>query len=197
MGLLDEGLPRSVAVGGAEVPIRTGFRSALRSYRIDASQPAGRAALLAMWFGGPSRSMEGLHPAAAADPRGAVEAALAWRDGAWGCMSYGPPPARRARARLVDLECDAAAIAADFRRLYGADLLDPATQMHWWEFCALLQAASRTDGSLVGAAVRARDPEAAKGLKGAALKGALARERAWRLPPTAEEARARAMAEMG
>lgn len=38
-----------------------------------------------------------------------------------------------------DFTVDAGPICADFQRVYGIDLTDPETTIHWWRFMALLE----------------------------------------------------------
>ena len=47
------------------------------------------------------------------------------------------PPPRKALA--LDYILDGPLIAAAFQQVYGLDLTDPATRLHWWRFAALLQ----------------------------------------------------------
>ena len=51
--------------------------------------------------------------------------------------SGGPPPGPAQLA--FDYIIDGPLIAAAFEAAYGLDLTDPATQIHWWRFQALLQ----------------------------------------------------------
>lgn len=191
MGLLDEGLPSSVEVSGEAVGVRTGFRRGVRAASLDRGDPDDRVVLMALLYGEPS----GWPRAVLRDQRGALEAGLGWLDGAWRACTYGGGRAA-GRRRTFDLGADAAIVAADFQRLYGVDLLDPATRMHWWRFVALLAGAMRTEGALTAQAVGARSP-APPGARGPE-KARLARLReAWELPPTREEMRAAALREFG
>lgn len=195
MGLLDEGLPCFVALGGAEVPVKTGFRRGVRAASMDRGDPDDRLVLMALLYGDP----QGWPEAVLRDQRGALAAGLEWLDGAWGACTYGGAGEASGR-RTFDLEADAAVVAADFQRLYGIDLLDPSTRLHWWRFVALLAGAMRTEGSLTAQAVAARSPMPA-GVKGQERRRLLRARGAWALPPTeaerVEAARAAALREFG
>jgi len=80
----------------------------------------------------------------------------------------------------------------EYNRLYGLDLTDPACQVHWHRFCALLLAAVRTEGSLLSAALSARAP-LGPGADRHARAEHRRRAEAWALPPTEDELRKRAM----
>ena len=196
MGLLDEGLPCSVSLGGAEVPVKTGFRRGVRAASMDRGDPDDRLVLMALLYGDP----QGWPEAVLRDQRGALAAGLVWLDGAWGACTYGGADGGGGERRTFDLEADAAIVAADFQRLYGIDLLDPATRMHWWRFTALLAGAMRTEGALTAQAVAARSPMPA-GVKGPERARLLRARRAWALPMTRSQevaaAREAALREFG
>lgn len=178
--------PSTVDVCGEAVPIRTGWRRAVRSYVLmgtEARIPVGDCdKLLSSWF-----SRDGDVPRAVlGHPREALDAALSWRDCALvEAMPYGDGASHGATARVFDWEADSGIVVVDFRRLYGIDLMDPATQMHWWRFALLWRGAAATE-SLLASAISARSP-----LGGDADKWARrAHERlagAWALPPTQSE----------
>lgn len=186
MGALDcilRGEPSAVEVGGSLVPVNAGFRANLMAETLDRRTEAGRRDLLVCWFarGG------ALPREAALRPSRALSAACSWHDGAWSLMAYGRPgkgaPQRR---RVFDWEADAAAVACDFERFYGVDLMDPATQMHWYRFMALFSGLLRTDGALCRQAVAARSPLRGNRPK-AEREAHSALAAAWSLPPTEAE----------
>lgn len=191
MGLLTDPMPDAVEVEGARVPLRCDHRTGILVEQADATTPEGRLRVLCLHFGEPAE----MHPAVLAHPAQAYEAAVRWHMGAWGLMAYGKGRRRAASARRVlDFDADAAIVAADLLRLYGVDVLDASCELHWWRFCALVLGAAHTDGALVATAVAARQPMP-PGLKGPRKREAEARRRAWALPPTQAEMRARAAAE--
>lgn len=170
--------PCEVEVSGRPVPIRTGWRRAVRTMRRDPEPTA--AELLATWFsrdGEPDRW-------ALAHADDAVDAARRWRDDALSlALPYGE---RRPSGRIVwDWDADSAIVLADFRRLYGIDLR--SWQAHWYDFAALWSALAATEGSLVAEALRARG-RAPKGASKWERKAHEAAARAWALPPTEAEA---------
>lgn len=184
--------PSSVAVGGADVAIATGWRENVEADSIDLDSTGGRLRALSLWFAGPDGSV----PRAAADraPE-ALSAAIAWHEGAMRCMPYGTPGAgarRHQRRPVLDWSADAAIVTADFQRYYRIDLADPSTEMHWYRFCALLLGLMRYDGSLTGQAAYARSPH--PGAKGPERKRLGRLAEAWALPPTDAELREMARA---
>lgn len=191
MGILDDGLPRTVEVGGAEVPVRTGYRRGIRAAAMDRTDADDRMVLMVLLFGEPDEWPEEV----LADQRSALAAGLAWLDGAWSACTYGSAAAASVR-RTYDFDADAAITASDFQRLYGIDLLDDGTSMHWWRFVALLSGAMRTEGTLTAQAVGARSPMP-EGAKGRELKRLQRMRKAWDLPPNEAELRARAIREFG
>lgn len=196
MGLLTEAMPRDVEVCGEPVPVAWGFRAGLAAEQVDATDARGRLRLLTLAFG----EVEDMPPAVLAHPAEAFAAWQEWHSRGWQAMAYGRG-GKRARAgtrsrRALDWDADAGIVAADFARLYGIDLTDPALELHWWRFCALALGALRTEGALMRRAAQHRGPAPA-GLKGKARESWDAEARSWALPMTVEEARARAMAEFG
>lgn len=176
--LLTGALPCEVKVSGRPVPIRCGWRRAVRTM----GEGVTDAQKLAAWF---SRDGKVDRWALAHAPE-AVEAAERWRDGAFElALPYGE--GRRSRRRVWDWDADSGIVLADFRRLYGIDLR--TWQAHWYEFAALWSALAATDGSLVAEALRARD-SLPRGAPKSERKAHAAAAKAWALPPTeAERAR--------
>lgn len=192
MDFLAGAMPSTVGVCGEEVPIRTGWRRAVRSYSLTGKGPGAfgdgdARRLLALWF-----ARDGMVPdPVMAHPAEALEAALAWREEPMAsAVPYGPGPGcsrDHGDARTFDLEADSAIVCADFLRLYGIDLA--AWQGHWWRFCALLLPLAITEGSLVSTAIAARSP-LPEGLHGGERRRRLKLQRAWALPvPESERVR--------
>jgi hypothetical protein len=167
--------PSEVDVCGEMVPIRSGWRHAVRSY--SASGQAAVPALLASWFSVGSV----IDQTASAHPDEAVTAAISWRDAAFSeAMPYGNGGVSRAGGKpTFDLLADSAIVSVDFWRIYRIDLR--TAQMHWWLFAALLSALMRTDGSLVMEAASARSP-IPRSIEGDARRDAERRAEAWALP---------------
>lgn len=194
--LLTDALPSTVEVGGVSLPVCCGFRRNVAAECVDRSSPGAAASLL--WCLMATRGPDGtraLPPEVASDPAAWLDAATAWHDSAMEAMPYGDPTAPAspaAAARTFDWDADGALVVADFQRLYGLDLTDPACQVHWHRFCALLLAAVRTEGSLVGAAVSARSP-LPPGTPREVRSDHRRLARAWALPPTESELREAAM----
>lgn len=187
-------LPSTVRVGGAELPVSCGWRANVGADLIDRTTPEGQRDILYALLS----DCRGYLPRSAAErPREAVEAVVAWHDGAMRCMGYGRL-ARGARGRgatrpVLDWEADAAIVVADFMRFYGIDLTSADSDgIHWYRFCILLTGLLRTDGSLVGQAAYARSPHpGARGEEGKRLRRLA---EAWALPPTDAELREMARA---
>lgn len=172
--------PTEIEVAGRPVPIRCGWRRAVRTMHGDVTG----AQLLATWFG-----RDGAPPSAwvLSHAPEALGAAIAWRDGALeAALPYGGKRGGRA-SRTWDWEADGGIVLADFRRVYGIDL--PTWQAHWYHFAALWSALAATEGSLVAEALRARSP-LPQGAPKAERKAHRLAARAWALPvPEAELAR--------
>lgn len=190
MGLLDAGLPSEVAVGGEAVAVTgCGHREGILVESLDLGDPEDRMAMLVLHYApvGSDDPVGDLPAAVLGDVDGALRAALAWHEGASSAVSYGLPRRRAGRPRrLLDWDQDAGIVASDFQRLYGIDLLDPSVSLHWYRFVALLRAAARVEGSLVGQAMAARGDMPA-GLKGDMLEREVERRNAWALRETRGE----------
>ena len=175
------GMPREVEVGGARVPIRTGWRA---HALVDAGELSGAEAMWALF------ARDGALPeAVSADPEGAMRAAGEWHARAWDNARHGRPRQGQ-QARTFDWRADADLVVADFQALYRIDLTDPATQMHWWRMVALLCGAMRSEGSLLCQAVSARSPMP-PGVRGRERDRLRRLADAWALPPTEQEMLAR------
>lgn len=174
-------VPWAVEASGATLPIDGSWRANAALSLVPRDTEAGRAELMAGWFGDDWRDLP--------DPGAALAAACEWHDSAWSQLSYGAgrgggrsePP-----RQLLDLGEDSLIVRADFLRLYRMDLSsDSLSGMGWHEFVGLLLALIRTQGSLVCAAVSARAYEG--GARGAARERAEALLEAWALPPSESE----------
>ncbi len=186
--------PAEAEVGGARVAIaRPGWRDGVALERLDRSSSEGRVEALMLLF---SPDGERLPRAVAEDPRAALEAGYAWHDSAYGALPYGTPgPRRRAAARrALDWDADAAAVSADFLRLYRIDLARTASDdLDWRLFVALALSAARTPGSLLSQALSARAPLPPGASRAERDRHARLAE-AWALPPTDAEMREMARA---
>ena len=191
--MLDEALPCTVDVAGAEVPIRTGWRTGVRLMRLDLASYDCRADALALLFGGVGLADEDygtFRPEVSANPAEALLAGVKWHTDGLEQMRYAGKP-RKAERRAFDMDQDSAAIVCDFQRLYRIDLTDEALKMHWYRFCALLLGAMRTEGSLMCQAAQARlrkVPTKASQETRQAVRDAAD---AWKLAPTRSEELAR------
>ncbi len=126
--LLGEGeLPTSVTIDGEEHPIRHGFRDGIRfeTLVIDRSIPEQSKLPLALdiWYGEtwPDTDVGAL-----------LEAMLDF----YRCGK--PAAAGESDTVLFSYAHDYDDIYAAFLQVYGVDLLDPATEIHWWRFRAML-----------------------------------------------------------
>lgn len=187
MDWLTERPPSTVDVCGETVPIRTGWRRAVRSLVFQGDRTGipieDCDKLLSSWFSrdGETPEVVRLHTWQALD------AAFAWRDGALvEAMPYGDGTDRTSPGRVWDWEADSGIVVVDFRRLYGIDLTDPRTQMHWWRFALLWRGAAATE-SLASAAISARSPLRGDHDKWQRMTHER-QARAWALPPTQAEA---------
>jgi hypothetical protein len=134
MNILASPLPATVEIGGASVPIRTGYRTGISVARVVESGVPPRTMV---------RSVLGLYfPEGAPAPvEEALDAALLFH------RCGRPAQKRKVRPkRLLDWDHDAGTVLADFRREYGVDLADPATRMHWWVFMALFDGLTAESG---------------------------------------------------
>lgn len=116
----DQPLQTCLVVGGAEVPVDTSFRAWLRFSRI-------------------------LDETGLCDPSvlvGEVPEGRDWRPAALeflGERPSTPRPSGKTGPTAYDLDEDAAYVVGSFQHAYGIDLTDPALDMHWHRFLALLR----------------------------------------------------------
>lgn len=167
--------PTEVVVAGRPVPIRCGWRRAVRTMAGGVTP----AQALATWFSRDGR----VDPWALAHATDAIAAAADWRDAALAAaLPYGGGHGRS--GRTFDWVADSAIVSADFMRIYRIDLR--SWQAHWYDFAALWSALAATEGSLVAEALRARG-KPPKGASKWERKAHEAAARAWALPPTEDE----------
>lgn len=190
MDWLTERPPSTVDVCGETVPIRTGWRRAVRSYVLMAKRcdshgspslgPSDVDVLLSSWF-----TRDGDTPdAVRSHPWQALEAAVAWRDGATDeTMPYGDGGGGSGE-RVFDWKADSGIVRVDFLRLYGIDL--STWQAHWWEFRLMFDALVAMPDSLVAEAVSARTPVGDRADKWERERHRRL-ARAWALPPNQAE----------
>lgn len=111
-------LPHEIMTGDGWVPVLTGFRAWVRF---------GRALREAhSWWPGIFDGPE---------PRD-------WHDGAlefYRSPVATPREGRSSKARTLDLALDGDYVVGSFQAAYGIDLTDPALDMHWHRFLALLR----------------------------------------------------------
>lgn len=111
-------LQQALVVGGVEVPVDTSFRAWLRF---------GRA----------------LRDEGVVDPRVLLGDPLpGWQAAAiefWSDPQELPRAGAGGGARAFDDDVDAPLVVAAFRQAYGIDLTDPATDLHWHLYRALLR----------------------------------------------------------
>jgi|GEM_PF-1007588 len=149
--------PSKVNVCGVPVPIRTGWKRAVRSLVLQGDRDriplVDADEMLGSWF-----SRDGvIPPEVLGHWYEALTAALGWRDTAMRtALPYGERDAGQPRARVFDWEADSGIVVVDFRRIYGIDLA--TAQMHWWRFALLFDGICATPGSLVSTAMSARRP---------------------------------------
>lgn len=184
MNLLASPLPAVVRIGGAKVPIRSGYRIGIQVARTAESGMPDRfiaGTILRLYFGDD----------VPADTMAALEAAM------WFHRCGEPEPRHSGRAkRLLDWDHDAGMILADFRREYGIDLADPSARMHWWVFMAYFNNLSAD--SETKTAMYYRGASRPKDLKGEDAKRWTTMRKAYALPPkTTTEAVAREAAAWG
>lgn len=177
-----DGLPRSVSIGGRQVPIETGFRPWIRIMQAaDDPRPLPAVkveAILRLAYGHP------YPPEVGTDRQGAVDAALAFLH----FNEPAPPSTERQRSkakkRTWDWSYDAPCLIADFQREYGIDLTDGALDMHWWRFWALFRGLGESSRSRELIGVRQADE---KGLSKAQKANLRERKKQALLPARNEE----------
>lgn len=167
-------LQQALVVGGREVPVDTSFRAWLRFGRVLSEERLVDPRVLR---GDPV-------------PGWQVPAVEFYAD------RQELPRGGSGGARAFDPDVDAGLLVASFMQAYGIDLTDPATEMHWHLFCALLRnlpgdtSLSRVMGARTWTAAgakaspetRARDDRARWELperRGAERDEALAAQQAW------------------
>lgn len=181
--------PRSVSIDGGSVRIRTEYRVWIAVQRLcddpSAADSLG-ARILATAFDGAARPGEQAPPLARAlaSPEAALEAALLFFNFNEPRRPATPEQRRLARIRSFDWDWDAYMVVADFQRLYGMDLTDPALRMHWWRFWSLFRGLG--DGSRTMDAMRTRTADE-DGLSGEARAALRKQKQALMLPARTEE----------
>lgn len=139
--ILQKGLPRTVTVGGVEVPIETDFRAGMRFetmlYTPGIAPQARIVQALLLFFG----------ENVPRDVAGAYEAALWFFGGGDMEKAKAKAGAKRKPRRVIDYDGDAALLYSAFLDQYGVDLQD-VERLHWWRFRAML-AGLREDHRIV------------------------------------------------
>lgn len=169
MILLDfeQPLQTCLVVGEAEIPIDTSFRAWLRFSRIlDETGLCDPSVLLS-------------EPPAGADWRPEAIRFLTERPST-------PHDAAPSRDRGYDVQEDADYIVGSFQAVYGIDLTDPALDMHWHRFMALLR--SLPQGSKLAEIIGYRTWNRAAA-KRSPESAAAEMKRIWSLPATTAEQR--------
>ena len=138
----DEALPEAVEVDGNVFSINASFRIVLKILRVieaDDILDWQKPFIMLNEFFGKNQP----------EPQAGIDAFMRflYRDKVIKRESTDRPPA-------FDYEIDAQEIYASFLILYGIDLLD--SDIHWWQFCALLDGAIWAD-SPIGKKVRRRE----------------------------------------
>ena len=184
--LLDRA-PSSVMVGGAPVPVRTGWRTGIRAMQaaedpaLDERQRA--TAVLALLFGRREGRRVALPPECA-DVEASLGAAL-WFLGLGEPRKPEGPASGAPALRTWDWNWDAWRVAADFEREYGIDLTDPGLQMHWWRFWALFRGLGDTSKTMQAIGIRGARPS--KDMTDAERKRLASMQRELMLPARTEE----------
>jgi len=197
LGLLNRELPSSVEVDGETVELCCGFRTGIKAFEFLNDKDESTMFNLLYLFYGLERDdgLLELPEVVAAHAKEAAEESVEWLLGAFQVMDYDNASMHKRRSNSkqnFSFTADEAIIYADFRRFYGIDLMNSETQMHWYQFIALLLSAMRTEGSLTGTAIAAREPIPgnAKGHERERLRKL---QKAWALPMTENELLQRAL----
>lgn len=129
--LLIDPLPRTVRVGGVDVPIRVDFRIGLLFEMMlwDAGLSERQKAAQALRLYYRDEDMP-------EDAEAAYRAAI-WFFGGGGGRRAARRPAAEGK-RVIDFDMDAGLIYAAFLDQYGVDLQD-VRELHWWKFRAMFQ----------------------------------------------------------
>lgn len=124
-------LPCSVEVGSVDLPIDSDFRCGIRFEMLmydDAVPDATKVALaLSLYFGGVP---------AGVDIGDAIAAMLLF----YRCGKPESPSSEHDGKQLYSYSHDYDLIYAAFRAVYGIDLFDPSTRIHWWRFRSMFAA---------------------------------------------------------
>lgn len=129
VALLTDDLPDTVKIAGKEVPINTDFRNGIQFERLildGAIEDAVKVnTALELYFGDYAKIR---------DREAAIEAAL-WF---YSCGRYPPDETKgqKSHKRCYDYAADARLIYAAFLDQYHFDL--QTSELHWWQFCAML-----------------------------------------------------------
>lgn len=196
MNVLTDTPPSEVEFCGHIAPVNADWRTGVAACLADTSTPEGCTDLLGLLMGD-GGDVELMPDHVYEHVEDAFAAAVAWLEGGFDVLAYGEESDADQEPRF-DFAKDAGIVVADFQRLYGIDLMDPAQDMHWYRFCALLLSAVRTEGSLLGQAVAARGPLEGKGEE-RRYRRRLKEAWTWRMTDEerAELDRQRALAEFG
>lgn len=123
-----DALPVTVEVSGRAFPIANDFRDGILFERLihDRKVPDGTKLTLALgiWYG----------DCIPADVKGAIDAMM------WFHRCGKPVIEEESSGQSFSFAQDWDAIFAGFLSVYGIDLLDSTTRLHWWKFRSMLQA---------------------------------------------------------
>jgi hypothetical protein len=148
-------LPETVAVGGIDVPIATGFRTSIQVQRVIDSPLDDadiQAAILMHYYGNLDAFDEDW---LAASATGLLAAAMDFANAAE--FAEATRADKGSSVRTFDWDTDQRRVVADFQREYGLDLADSGVKMHWWRFLALFEGLSDDSRTMTAIGYRAMD----------------------------------------
>lgn len=116
-------LPSSVVVGGEEIPVNTSHRVGIHFQEIVQRHISDSAKVVL--------ALDAFYPTIPTDYTAAIQQML------W-FFRCGKPEHDLSTQRVYDFAHDYDTIYASFMQSYGVDLLDTATDLHWWRFMAML-----------------------------------------------------------
>lgn len=172
---LTESLPDHIDINGEQYTIYTDFRRGIRHEQMLQYDPNVTVGdILCNWL-----------PIIPDDLGAALEAVDAfYYCGQMKMPKTDPKQPPKKTKRLYDFDVDSDAIVASFRQCYGICL--HTTQLHWWEFCELLNGLPQKCAFSDRVQIRGADT---KGMKSKERRQIEELKRRWRLPDTLQARR--------
>ena len=158
--LIANPLPKTVHVGGKDVPIDTDFRNSIQVQRmLDAPLDSAdiEMGILMAYFGDEDEGdLDGFDEDwLAVNAAGLLSAAMSFANAAE--FADATRAGRGSHIRTFDWDIDQRRVVADFQREYALDITDTNCKIHWWRFLALFEGLSEDSRTMTAIGYRAMD----------------------------------------